>query len=66
MEDSMNASPHSAANWPAPDRATLWCSKEDCERIVAAQVARGLSFTTEIVPADMPEAPEWAYVIRYR
>lgn len=62
----MKATPHSAENWPAPGQAMLWSSKEDCERIVADQVARGLAFKTEIVPADTPEAPEWACFIRYR
>lgn len=45
--------------------ALSWCTKERCEQIVAMQEARGLSFNTEIQPSDLPQAPEWAYQIRY-
>jgi hypothetical protein len=50
--------------------AITWCTKARCEEVVAMQRARGLSVTTEIIPASedggCPDAPEWAHVIRYR
>jgi len=50
--------------------ALWWNTLQECEAIVAKQRARGLSFTTEILPASKdggcPDAPEWAHVIRYR
>lgn len=45
--------------------AITWTTRERCEQIVAMQEARGLSFKTEIQPSDLPQAPEWAYQIRY-
>ena len=45
--------------------AISWTTRERCEQIVAMQKARGLSFKTEIQPSDLPQAPEWAYQIRY-
>lgn len=45
--------------------AISWTTRERCEQIIAMQEARGLSFKTEIQPSDLPQAPEWAYQIRY-
>ena len=67
MEDSMTDLMEPAA----PETSWLvWDTKERCEEIVAMQRARGLSFTTEIIPASedggLPTAPDWAHVIVYR
>ena len=50
--------------------ALRWCTKERCEEVLSLQMARGLSFKADIIPASedggLPHAPEWAHVIRYR
>ena len=47
-----------------------WCTKERCEEVLSLQVSRGLSFKADIIAASedgkLPNAPEWAHIIRYR